>query len=122
MIPSIGKRVFRLNRQLATFTTLVLVNSCTINVTKREESEDVASTVGGSRGEAAIAAFECPKWDTKSEEDIKVIVEKSLSALTADGMIVDSSLLEDETRMARLVKDIYERAVHWICLQNRVLH
>jgi hypothetical protein len=110
MIPSIGERVLQLNRQLGTFTTLILVNCCTINVAKREESDEVASTVGGSGGQSAIAAFECPKWDTKSEEDIKAIVDESLSALTADGMIVDSSLIEDETRLARLVKDVYERA------------
>jgi hypothetical protein len=110
MVPSTNKHVFRFSHNLGSLAALVLVNSCTINVTKGDDSDDVASTVGGSGGQAAIAAFECPKWDTKSEEDIKAIVDESLSALTADGMIVDSSLLEDETRMARVVKDIYARA------------
>lgn len=110
MVPSTGKRAFRLTHHRGTFVAVVLVNSCTINVTKGDESDSVATTVGGSGGAAATASFECPKWDTKSEADIKAIVDESLNALKAEGMVVDSSLLEDDVRMARLVKDVYERA------------
>jgi hypothetical protein len=110
MTPLTGKPVFRLDRLLATLAPFALANSCTINVTTDGQSHDVATTAGGNDGATSIAPFECPQWDTKSEADIKAIADESLNALKADGMVVDSSLLEDETRMARLVKNIYDRA------------
>ncbi|MGC4064766.1 MAG: hypothetical protein QM784_09010 [Polyangiaceae bacterium] len=89
---------------------MLLANACSVTIKTDDDSGSATDESDGSTRTSASAPFECPVWDAKSEDEIKALVDKSLSVLQEQGLSVDASLLDDETRLAKVIQDVYDRA------------